>query len=434
MADASDHVCRYAQREVWDGWEVRDGCRERVGRRVPRCLTCGRERPARRPRPPGLVESAMLEPGVAPASDAEVRAVGAVLLRRLEGTGETHLSWRGIVGGAKRRGVPASKTESVLESMYRAGWLGLRYQLSGTRRVLRSVWVLAPDALQEFVHPGLRAQCQEAFANARSAVRGVTHPVAREIEQALLRDGAERLSPPLLRALAAVARHVEDGDQLATRVFSARRLGDSKALARVRASLERIVGPLDALGVRDGAAVTLLGGTGRLGFDSTELDLAALSPFVGLGSDTLDRLVDAGFPAEGLVVVENLAPFEASCRGLVSEFRGAMVLWSAGYPGRGVRRMVEAAAGRNAPIRVWADLDLDGVRIARLVASWAPDVCRPALMSPEDVSRAAVSLPLSERAADAIRVDLERFPDALLADALRAMLASGRWVEQETFL
>jgi hypothetical protein len=96
--------------------------------------------------------------------------------------------------------------------------------------------------------------------------------------------------------------------------------------------------------------------------------------------------------------------------------------------------VIEVAVARSVPVRVWADLDLDGVRIARLVASWAPDVCRPALMSPDDVSGAKVSLPLSRRAADAIAADLERSPDALLADTLRAILDSGRWVEQETFL
>jgi hypothetical protein len=257
---------------------------------------------------------------------------------------------------------------------------------------------------------------------------------AGQIEQALFSDGAERLSPLLLRSLAALARHLEDEDQLTARVFSARRLGDSKALARVRASLERIVGPLGALGIRDGAAVTLLGGTGRLSFDSMQFEIASLPPFVGLGPDTLDRLVDAGIPAEGVVVVENLAPFEAACRGLVSDFRGALVLWSAGYPGRGIRRVIEVAAARSVPVRVWADLDLDGVRIARLVAAWAPDVCRTALMSPDHVSGAKVSLPLSRRAADAIAADLARFPDALLADTLRAVLDLGRWVEQETFL
>jgi hypothetical protein len=376
----------------------------------------------------------MVELGVPPAADDEVRAVAAFLVRRLERGSAALLSWRGIVGGAKRRGVPASKTERALESMHRAGWIGLRYRLSGTRRALHAVWVRAPKPLQEFVHPGLRAQCHEALVDARSAVCSVTHPVAGQIEQALFSDGAERLSPLLLRSLAALARHLEGGDQLAARVFSARRLGDSKALARVRASLQRIVGPLDALGIRDGAAVTLLGGTGRLSFDSMELEVASLPPFVGLGPDTLDRLVDAGFPAEGVVVVENLAPFEAACRGLVNEFRGALVLWSAGYPGRGVRRVIEVAVARSVPVRVWADLDLDGVRIARLVASWAPDVCRPALMSPDDVSGAKVSLPLSRRAADAIAADLERSPDALLADTLRAILDSGRWVEQETFL
>jgi len=51
---------------------------------------------------------------------------------------------------------------------------------------------------------------------------------------------------------------------------------------------------------------------------------------------------------------------------------------------------------------------------------------------PPDTARR--SLPLAERAGAAIRADLERHPDAPLADLLRALLDAGHWVEQEAFL
>jgi hypothetical protein len=83
---------------------------------------------------------------------------------------------------------------------------------------------------------------------------------------------------------------------------------------------------------------------------------------------------------------------------------------------------------------VWADLDLDGVRIARLVVSWAPAVASPWRMGRGDLDGAPSSRPLIPRAIAAIRRDLEERPRALLADTLQALLETRRWVEQEAFL
>ena len=61
-----------------------------------------------------------------------------------------------------------------------------------------------------------------------------------------------------------------------------------------------------------------------------------------------------------------------------------MVVWTAGYPGRGVRTLVEHAANLGARIRIWADL--------------------------------------------------EERPGAFLAETLHTLLTSDSWVEQECFL
>jgi len=55
-------------------------------------------------------------------------------------------------------------------------------------------------------------------------------------------------------------------------------------------------------------------------------------------------------------------------------------------------------------------------------------------MAPGDLRSARHSLPLTDRAVAGIRADLERHPDAPLADLLRALLEARRWVEQEAFL
>ncbi|HEY4589857.1 MAG TPA: DUF2399 domain-containing protein, partial [Thermoanaerobaculia bacterium] len=98
------------------------------------------------------------------------------------------------------------------------------------------------------------------------------------------------------------------------------------------------------------------------------------------------------------------------------------------------RRLVELAGRAGAPLRVWADLDLDGVRIARLIASWATAEASFHRMSPEDLRNAPRHHELTARSLAAIRRDLEERPGAPLADTLRAMLDAGWWVEQEAFL
>lgn len=431
---ASDHVCRFSPGFTWEDWRARGTLRERVARREASCAACGRKRPTRRPRAPALLEAEAARCEAAPWPDPVGRRVAAELIRRARDGSAQGVPVRGLIGTSLARGIPASRVEGWLEAFLRCGWVRLRWRLSGGRRTLAVVTTLNLDALREFARPGERQERQDALADARAAVATLVHPVAGEVARLLHTDEAETLAPALIRALAAVVRHAEAGEVLAARVFAARYLGSSKALERWRTRLEERLGPLEALGIRDGAAVTLLGGSGRVCLAACEIDLAAVAPFLGLANEALGALEDVAFPPAGLLVGENFAPFEACCRGEVEPFQGALVVWSQGYPGRAVRRLVELAAAKGAPVRVWADVDLDGVRIVRLVASWAPAAVQAVRMSPSDLAAAPTSQPLPERASAAIRADLKERPDALLADTLRALLEDGRWVEQEAFL
>ena len=104
------------------------------------------------------------------------------------------------------------------------------------------------------------------------------HPLAREVVRLLTSDAARVLSPDLIRALAAIATHAEIGEVLPFRLVSAKLMGDSKILGRLGRRLEALLGPLDALGIRDGAALILAGGAGRLRFGDTALNLARFFP------------------------------------------------------------------------------------------------------------------------------------------------------------
>ena len=139
-------------------------------------------------------------------------------------------------------------------------------------------------------------------------------------------------------------------------------------------------------------------------------------------------------PRDGVLVIENMAAFEAACAGDVVGLGEWLFIWSAGYPGRSARHVVEAAANMAVPVRVWADLDLAGVRIARLIARWAGTQWTPWRMSPDDARAAVVRRPLTARAREAIQEDLRASPDAPLADTLRALLEIDATVEQEVFV
>lgn len=430
------HQCRYRERLTWGEWAKIGDLRERAARRVAVCTSCGRERPARRLKPPALVEAEAAHPTLPLLPDAAARVVAAELVRRGERGKAPSLRARGLLTALAAHRVPSSRAEHWLETFLRAGWLQLTWQLRGTRRTLLALRLLDVGALEDVARPGEREHRARTLREAQCRVASIEHPLAREVERLLTSDTARALSPDLIRALAAVATHVGIGDVLPLRVVSARHLGDSKMLGRMRRRLEALFGPLEALGIREGAALVLAGGGGRMQFSGVTVDLARFAPFLGLTRETLDGLERADFPRAGLFVVENLTPFEACCRGEIEAAKDALVLWSAGYPGRGAHAIVECAANAAAPVRVWADLDLHGVRIARLIRAWvggrAP--VEAYRMAPADVADARVWKRLGRRETEAIHDDLAERPDAFLAETLRALSDNGRWVEQEALL
>ncbi|HTG31737.1 MAG TPA: DUF2399 domain-containing protein [Thermoanaerobaculia bacterium] len=425
-----NHACRWIERLIWSGWTRQGVLAERLARRVPVCAVCGRERPARRLRPAVLRETRAEIPAAPPLADAAGRGIAGVLVRRSEG--REAIPAAGLLSDLAQDGIPASLAEEWIERFLHAGWLTATWRLGGSPRLTR-VSLPQPAALRELAWPGEEDRRREALRKARERVAPLSHPKAAEIASLLASPEAGSFPPPLIQALAALAAHAESGEVLAERVFSARHLGGSKLLAALRGRLERLIGPLAGIGIREGAGVTLLGGDGALRRMDGEIDLRSFAPFLGLAREALENLQEIAFPAGGLFAVENLTVFEACCRGEVEAARGALIAWSAGYPGHAFRRLVELAGRAGTTLRIWTDLDLDGVRIARLIASWSSEAVFHR-MSPQDLESAPRHHDLAARSLAAIRRDLEERPGAPLADTLKAMLDSGRWVEQEVFL
>jgi hypothetical protein len=369
-----------------------------------------------------------LSPGVPPAYNAGAARLAEELTRA-----ETERSVKGI---ARKIRIPASAIEEELDRFHRAGWIALTWKIRSGTKILDRVRVFNREVLEEFSHPGRAQQRRAALEAARGSLQNLHHPIAVDILGKLGEGEAESWDSDLVRALAAVALHVESGEQVAERVLSTQNLGNSKALRRVRSRIQRLLGQeLAELGIREGPAVTLIGGSGFIEISGSGLNVAGLRPFFGLARETLTENIEITPPPAGLFLVENLTVFDACCRAEVNGLDKTMLIWTAGYPGRAVRSLIENASRRGARMRIWADIDLDGVRIARLVQSWASNSNVEAFrMSPEDLAAAPQRLDLSERSRSAISADLSNSPHGFLADTLRALLKAGSWVEQECFL
>lgn len=144
------------------------------------------------------------------------------------------------------------------------------------------------------------------------------------------------------------------------------------------------------------------------------------------------KIEDIRFPPGGLLVVENLTPFQ-TCVDQLAQKQDLMVLWSAGFPGQGVLAIVHHAARSNTRVRVWCDLDLGGIRIARILMRAASNA-EPLLMDPESLRNASKTCSLAPEQEAAIRREIARHSAGPLAETLRAMLDLSVWVEQETLL
>ena len=419
----SGHRCVRFRHERREGpWRDAGLLRERDVERIAVCTECGRGRSGRYRK---VVAVERESRGLAAAPETFLRELA----------GRLEILFRGrktLRAGPLLRRLGGIRSESDLETLAASAPIRLVYHPRGGALLLHEIHALDPEKLGEISRPGAAARRRAALAETRSATEGLTHPAAQAIGEMMAGEDAAGWDERVLRSLAALARMIEAGETRSSRIFSTEALGHSKALSQVRPRLERLVGPLDRLGIRDTGVHLLVGGKGRLRFPGGDLEVERFRS-LGLAEEDVLRLKGVRLPAGGLLVVENLTPFHA-CLGPERNDRDLLVIWSAGYPGRGVTRFVELAAGGGGRIRVWCDVDLGGVRIARLIHRAAGGRAVPVLMDGSVVRSARITCPLARGQRESIVRDLALHPDALLAETLTALLERGAWVEQESLI
>ncbi len=404
-------------------WQQTGLFREREVESVSICRDCGRARPGR------------FRKIVAVEREGTHSQAGGVTisLRRLArrivslSRARTEIRANGLI-----RRLGGVQAESEIEQLAHAALLRLIYRRAGGTLQLHSIRVLDCSSLEEIAQPGLLARRTAALAEARGTLQNLVNPEAVSIREVLASNKAAEFDERMIKALAALARLLETGDVVPARAFSAQVLGNSKALSPIRRRLEKIVGPLERLGIRDWGGLVLMAGSGSLCLQRAEIRLDSLR-CVGVSSEDILALQSLDLPRGGILVIENLIAFQA-CLEHVGKSTAPLLLWSGGFPNRGVQRLLGEAARQKARIRVWCDLDLGGIRIARLIHEITSGAAEPVLMAPATVQESKLSCSLSAEGIASLRRDLEQRPDAILADTLRAILGKSQWVEQETLL
>jgi hypothetical protein len=423
MSGGTAHRCARYRSERREGpWRHAGLLREREVERIKVCPECGRERIGRF-RKLFAVEREGDPCETAP--DGSIRH----LARRLE----VILKGRGrIRGDTLLRHLGGVRGEASLESLAPYSPIRLVYHRRGGNLHLHELLLLNARSLTELARPGAEAKRREALETARRETAALVHPEAQAIAEHLTVEEATAMDMRVIRSLAALARLVESGESRPARVFATEVLGHSKALVPIRSRLERIVGPLDRLGIRDTVSHVLVGGAGRLRLPGGELDVGRFRS-IGLADRDVFGIVDAQFPAGGIFIVENLTPFQA-CLDHMAGRSNFLFVWSAGFPGRAVSHLVRQATLSGAPIRVWCDLDLGGVRIARVVLRDSDSIAEPVLMDVAIVREAQTAIPLTPDQIVQIESDIVQHPAEALANTLRAILTRGTWIEQETLI
>jgi len=189
-------------------------------------------------------------------------------------------------------------------------------------------------------------------------------------------DGVED-TVALLTALSAVRDSKQEGLDL--RTFSARKLGDSKAMERMRDRFTRVWnekfdtgldGPelFESLGLMKFAPLIYLKGPISVKVGQCWLPIHEVETYLGIPSDAITdiRLVDS---PEYLLTIENLASFNRHCREIRD--RG-IVVYTAGFFGPAtapVLKKLESIIPSPVPFYHWGDIDAGGLNIARHVQS-----------------------------------------------------------------
>jgi hypothetical protein len=200
----------------------------------------------------------------------------------------------------------------------------------------------------------------------------------------------------LLRALEAVCAGKQDGLDL--RTFSARYVGDSKAMERMQSRFSRIWqrqftgDELDAdelyqsLGLSKFPQPILLKGPITIESRAVRFDCSAVRPYIGFPPQAIENLAFPSLPSY-VLFIENPASFNRH----VAEIEdNGLVLYTAGFPSSralSLYRLLDEKLPESVNFFHWGDLDLGGLRIMARIQKQLGRTLHPHLMTLDLLNR-----------------------------------------------
>lgn len=403
------HVCKFRRDLQPEKWRtVAPGRRERLGRFVSRCETCGKVRDDGSKRPWEWKEEEADAGGSGPRS-GQAREVAAVLLSQAVGGS---MPGTALLAAVERRGVGRSDAHGAIQELLAAGWIRVAWWIAGERNLLAAIEMIGRAPLARFVSPTDLAAA-DRVAEAADEISRFRHPLSPVIAH-LLRRVTTPETEKLSDAFLALARMLEEGGAVPAREFCKSHIGDPTLRDPFNRIVEQQIGPLDSVGLFEADPVVLIGGGGAIHVRRHSYPIAAFGALLGVEPGAIDQ-GRIEIPEAGLEVIDSPQRLEESS---VERLR---VVVARALP-RALKRLCAIAAASRRPVIVRCGVSLEGVRLARCVATWSGVV--PSVPAFEASLPPGGQLPLRE--GSRIRLDLDAQPAASWTEVLAAIIKRKR--------
>lgn len=313
--------------------------------------------------------------------------------------------------------------------------------------LLKKIWLVNGERLGKFLNLTLAS---DLVTEARREIQQVLPTPDESIERLFDRVLAKwkknqsvyRISPGdtdslilLAKAFIAVRNNEQAG--LDMRTFSAKSLGDSKALERIRDRFAAVWNEefstgfgaqelYEYLGLLKFPAAIFIKGPVKVRVGNCWLPVDQVSPFLGIVPDSIKEISSTIKP-DYILTIENLASFNRHCREVEDN---GIVLYTAGFLGPQTSRIVkllDEQYDETVPFFHWGDIDIGGLNISAHIHSLVKKKISLHLMTEDLLLKYGKTPERQLRKRPSVTID--SYPDLLCLT--RIILEVGKVLEQE---
>jgi hypothetical protein len=281
---------------------------------------------------------------------------------------------------------------ACLVNAEKAGCVELVWGKHHDSHLVKKIWLVNGEGLGKFLNLTLASDLvSEAKREIAAVLPTPDEWIHRLFERVYAKwrknQSAYRISPAdthslILLAKALIAVRNNEQLDLDLRTFSAKSLGDSKALERIRDRFAAVWNDefstglaaqelYEYLGLLKFPAPIFIKGPVRVKVGDCWLPVERVSPFLGIVPDSIEEITSTLKP-DYVMTIENLASFNRHCREINDK---GIIFYTAGFLGPQSRRIVKLLAehyGESVPFLHWGDIDIGGLNITAHIQSQVP--------------------------------------------------------------